>query len=226
VRDLRVQSALGLILALTGLGWLTLLLAEPLGLSFICSAEGLTASIAPWDVARGASLLCMWALMSATMMLPCANAEILTSSRSGLGRALLFGGGYLTIAASAGAIGGLVHWVLESTGLVEYNWLGAAALAMAAAIALMRTALPSRAKATSGSEPYARGLSHGRSHLGSIALMICLQFAGGASNLAWMAVLALWMLAGSLMPLSTRQTGLLSLALFAAAGLSVTGAFA
>jgi predicted metal-binding membrane protein len=136
----------------------------------------------------------MWGLMAATMMLPCAVHEICDAARHGWRSATLFALGCIApptlLAIAAGTL------------------LGPLAIGTPALLVIAGAALVAEA-----------GLARGPVGIGSAVAMLCLQLIGGAMDLGWMALVAVWMLVLALAParrLATAAAGavLLGLAAF------------
>lgn len=170
--------ALAAVTAATALGWATLLAIGPAGLEAICGAG---------SARLGATLI--WALMAATMMLPCAVHEIGDAAQRGWHAAATYALGCMAlptaIAVVAGALLAPVH-------------IGPSILLAIAGIALASEA---------AWEPSAGN------RFGSAIAMVCLQLIGGAMNLGWMALIAVWMLALALAPARRFATAAAAIAL-------------
>lgn len=144
-------------------------------------------------LAAGTAL--MWGLMAATMMLPCAVHEICDAAEDGWRPAAEYG----------------VRFIVPPT------LLAIAAGALLGPVAIGTPALLSIAGAALLAEAGWTGRSTGR--LSSAVAMLCLQLIGGAMDLGWMALIAVWMLALALAParrLAAAAAGvaLLGLAVF------------
>lgn len=138
----------------------------------------------------------MWGLMAVTMMLPCAIHEIGDAARHGWG------------AATAYALGCIALPVLLAVGAGAV--LGSVVIATPLLLAIAGAALAAEAC-------WSR-LADNR--LGSAVAMLCLQLVGGAMDLNWMALVAVWMLALALAPARRMVTAAAATALlgFAAFG--------
>lgn len=147
-------------------------------------------------LAMGTAL--MWGLMAATMMLPCAVHDICDAARDGWRPAMLFALGCIApptlLAVAAGAVLGPVA-------------IGTPVLLSIAGAALV-------AEAGWAARP--------NMHLGSAVAMLCLQLVGGAMDLSWMALVAVWMLALALAPARRPATAVAGVALH---GLAAFGSF-
>jgi predicted metal-binding membrane protein len=218
-RDAQMQMILfGIVLA-SALCWWLLVVTMPAEGAIVCGINGIGSSITAWSAGRIFGLLAMWGIMAPAMMLPAAAVAILQVSweqrgdRSAYAAAMSFAGGYLLIVLASGIIAALVQWVLESIGAVissttMANPLLSGLLFLAAGFyqlsPLKRVPAPlCRASASGNTGDHAainRGLRHGRSCFGCCAGMVCLQFAGGAMNIGWMAFLAAWMTAQAVLP--------------------------
>lgn len=138
----------------------------------------------------------MWGLMAATMMLPCAVHEIGDAARYGWRAATAYALGCVALptllAVGAGVVPG-------STVIATPLLLAVAGIALAAEAGWSRLA---------------------DNRFGSAVAMQCLQLAGGAMSLSWMALVAVWMLALALAPARRIVTAAAAAALlgFAAFG--------
>jgi predicted metal-binding membrane protein len=238
--DLKIRSVVGAIVLLTALGWYALLTSAPMALMYVCGAGGTGSLVPAWDLARAGALVAMWGAMSCVMMLPCATAHIVDVSwtlreRNGVFKAALsFSAGYLGVSMIAGVGGALAQWGLESAGamtdgsiitdrVLRGGLVAVAALLVASAILPRPAQVHGRCIALDDAAPLVLGLRHGWSRFGSCVAMICVQLAGGAMNVAWMAVLAAWMLAGSFLARGRLPSALAGVALFGIAGLVLSG---
>lgn len=218
----------GVVLA-SGVGWWVVVTIMPPQEMWICSAAGLL----PGSAMHGLSLAGMWFAMTLAMMLPSATSEILRVASAHHGSpvtstALPFGVGYLVVTLPLGLAAAGLQWMLESAGLLtgEGRLINPAVgalvlLAIGLCELLMLTGAQQRfcgnghlAKDTS---LLLRGLCYGRSMLPCCVAMIGLQFVGGAMNVAWMAVLTLWMFLEATLPWKRHMTAFAGVALLAAA---------
>jgi len=133
----------------------------------------------------------MWGLMAATMMLPCAVHEIGDAAHRGWRAATAYALGCIALPTVLAVTVGVL--------------LGSAVVATPVLLAIAGGALAAEA-----------GWSRlADNRVGSAVAMLCLQLAGGAMNLGWMALIAVWMLALSLAPARRIVT--------AAAGVALLG---
>lgn len=211
-RDLTIIA--GAVAIATAAGWTALVAWVPATLTFLCGPAGLYPLVAPWGPARLAGLLAMWSAMTALMMLPCLIAPLL-DERPAFSRPkpfLAFGAGYLGLLGLVGAGGGIMQWALESMGamndgsVIENPLLRIAMLAGAVLFFASGLVRARKCSTLATIPPFAAGLGHGQSRLAICAAMICLQLAGGAMDLAWAAILAVWMFADSLLPKERAAT--------------------
>ena len=154
----------------TMLAWAVLLAGVPSGVAWLCGADGLVSSVAPWDAGRLGMLTVMWAVMMAAMVLPCVMVGMVLGMRP-VGAAALA----LTPLAA------LLHWSLESTHLLGTSGIGAALVAAILFIELRKWTGP------------------GSAFLPALQ-MIALQLLVDPMSVGWMAVVLLWMLADLLWP--------------------------
>ena len=209
--DRKIHAVLGALALATTLGWLALCWLMPLAQAFIC---GPTPLIQPWDTGRATALILMWSLMSATMMLPCITAPLLAAIWPRrpmlLIPALGFTLGYFAITTLAATGGALLEWTLQSTGLMQAGTpshpLLTTTFLLAAMLAALASVLRPASERPQSTSAFTQGLHHGKTHSGALLAMVCLQFVGGTMNLSWMAVVTLWMLAGTTMPTALGRT--------------------
>ncbi len=227
-RDVQMQTILLGIAVTSAVCWWLLVVAMPADGAAICGANGVGSTVSAWSMARMLSLCAMWSIMAPAMMLPAATLAILLASWERRGNRMVyaiatsFAAGYLLIALPGSVLAALVQWVLESTGIVISTTAMAdpllSGLVLVAAglhqVSLLRSAVPQLCSISScgnidGHAAMNKGFEHGRSRFGCCIGMICLQFAGGAMNIGWMAFLAAWMTADALLPWK-RPVGLLA----------------
>ncbi|MGV1792695.1 copper chaperone [Rhizobium sp. A37_96] len=242
-RDARMQAILlGIALAST-LCWGLLATTMPMEGTLICDSNGIASTIPAWSAGRASGLLAMWGIMTPAMMLPGAAFAIMQAAwehrgdRKVYATATCFAAGYLLIVLTGGLLAALAQWALESTGTV-IGWttmadpLPSGLLLVAAGLhqlsPLRRTSKPLCGILAGGDDgdPVAivKGLRHGRSRFGCCAGMICLQFAGGAMNLGWMAFLTVWMSAEAVLPWKKHVAVLAGTTLLVAGGLCLGAA--
>jgi predicted metal-binding membrane protein len=142
----------------------------------------------------------MWGLMAATMMLPCAVHEICDAAQDGWRSATRFA----------------LRCIAPST------LLAVAAGAALGPAPIGTPALQSIAGLAFIAEAYWSARPTSLTRLGSAVAMICLQLIGGAMDLGWMALVAIWMLALALAPARRLVTAVAGTALL---GLAVFGNF-
>ncbi|GMR01869.1 MAG: hypothetical protein BMS9Abin20_0191 [Acidimicrobiia bacterium] len=175
---------------------------------------------AAWTPVQAALMVAMWAVMMAAMMLPSAVPMVLAYDRmnrgplnAGYGSTSLFVAGYVVVwGAFAVAAAGL-QWLLHSVALVDgkgvvtQGWFAGGLLIGAGIVqfspgkmrSLGACRTPMGFLMTSwrdGREGALRmGLHHGRLCFGCCWSLMILLFVLGVMNLAWVAVLAIFVLA-------------------------------
>lgn len=175
---------------------------------------------AAWTPVQAALMVAMWAVMMAAMMLPSAVPMVLAYDRmnrgsdsAGDGSTSIFTTGYIVVwGAFAVAAAGL-QWVLHSVALVDgmgvvtQAWFGGGLLIGAGIVqftpgkmrSLGACRTPMGFLMNSWREGRAgalrMGLHHGRLCLGCCWSLMILLFVLGVMNLAWVAVLAIFVLA-------------------------------
>ena len=201
-REPKVAIVVGAIACATGLGWLLMIGAEPLGLPSICGGAGFAAG---WDGTGFVGLSTRWLVMIMTMMLPCIAPTIVRVARAERDRygtltaAIAFTLGYCAVMV-APACGAALWHVLAGQETGQGGVATAALFGLASAFALLRLRFRRSgqlAARTETSFPMRFGLMQGVAGLSSTVSMICLQLAIGLENLAAMASLAIVMLAMS-----------------------------
>lgn len=190
----KIAVVISAIASTTGLGWLLMLGADPLGIASICR-NGFSAI--GWNGVLG--LIPQWQIMLMTMLLPCIAPAIVTIARAERQRygtltaAMAFTLGYgavMLIPAILGAI-------LQAMDL-QSDAIRAALLALATIIALDRLRRPRQQIAcATATDPLRIGLRHGLAGLPMATQMVCLQLVFGLDNLAAMIALAGAMIAFS-----------------------------
>ncbi|MDE1993800.1 MAG: DUF2182 domain-containing protein, partial [Rhizobiaceae bacterium] len=234
-RDTQMQAILLGIALVSALAWWALIVDMPMSAIMLCGNDGIGSSIPAWNLNRLMSLMGMWAAMTLAMMLPGATLAILRASwdrRSQAGAyatASSFAAGYLAIILPGSVLAAFAQWCLESTGAMAggatignslFSGLLLAAVGLYQVSPFKRSLTPSCYRDDCRGGTF-EGLRHGRACFGCCAGMICLQFAGGAMNLAWMAILALWMMAETALPWKRHVAVLSGLALLTAGGLTI-----
>ncbi|WP_372618992.1 DUF2182 domain-containing protein [Falsiroseomonas sp.] len=205
------------------LAWGYLLLGA--GMDMGSAMAGMTMPVA-WSPGHAALMVVMWVLMMLAMMLPSAAPMILlhgTVSRRrdperGGRRALLFAVAYAAVWGGFAIVATAAQWALEQAGVLtpamSVRTATAASLLFIAAgiyqftplkracLRHCRSPLEFLAAHWRGgaSGAFAMGVRHGAYCLGCCWAMMLLLFVGGVMNLAWIAGLALLVLAEKLMP--------------------------
>ena len=180
----------------------------------------------PWSPGHAALMALMWALMMLAMMLPGAAPVILlhaTLSRRGDPgrggrRALMFALGYAAVWGGFALSATAAQWALERAALLTPAMAlgsGIAANLLFVAVGIYQFTPLKRACLRHCRSPleflaahwrggslgaFAMGARHGAYCLGCCWAMMALLFAGGVMNLAWIAGLALLVLAEKLLP--------------------------
>jgi predicted metal-binding membrane protein len=231
------------------LAWGYLLLGAGMGME--PAMAGMTMPTA-WSPGYAALMVVMWALMMLAMMLPSAAPMILlhaTVSRrrdpeQGGRRALLFAVAYAAVWGGFALAATAVQWTLEKAGLLTptmaVSTATVASLLFVAAGVYQFTPLKRACLrhcrspleflaghwrgGTSGA--FAMGARHGAYCLGCCWAMMLLLFVGGVMNLAWIAGLALLVLAEKLLPVGRMVSWVLgaTLIIWGLAGLIVAAA--
>jgi predicted metal-binding membrane protein len=181
----------------------------------------------PWTLLTGVSLFVMWWIMMAAMMLPSAAPAVLLFAalerrrRRGAGiglAATAFAGGYLLTWALFSLAAVAVHWWLDSAGLLSPEM--ATTDAMIGGALLVATGLYELTPAKATCLTHCRsplewlgahwrpglsgalrmGIGHGLWCVGCCFMLMALLFYAGVMNLAWVAGLALYILAQKAAP--------------------------
>lgn len=180
---------------------------------------------AAWTPVQAALMALMWVVMMAAMMLPSAIPMVLAYDRMDLspagertGSTPLFITGYIVVWAAFGIGATFLQWVLHnitlvnSMGVVTQSWFAGALLVGAGAVQFSPTKIrnlgacrtPMGFLMTSWQEGEAgalrMGLHHGRLCLGCCWSLMVLLFVLGVMNLAWVIVLAVFVLAEKVAP--------------------------
>jgi predicted metal-binding membrane protein len=179
----------------------------------------------PWSVAELGAILAMWLVMMVAMMLPSAAPMLLLFAATQRGRAptgapatvVAFAAGYLLVwggfSVAAAALQALLQQsMLLSSTLAMTGWLAPAVLALAGLYQLtpLKHACLRRCRSPLGfllsrwrdgiAGALAMGVRHGAFCLGCCWALMALLFVGGVMNLAWIAVLALFVLGEKMLP--------------------------
>ncbi len=196
------------------------------GLPGAASAMAMPAP-APWTAAEFVAMLVMWAVMMVAMMLPSATPMILLHARVNRQRAAQgrpaqpawpFVGGYLLVWAGFSLIATLANWGLHAGGLMT-SMMGRTVPAVAGAaliaagvfqwtplkdVCLTHCRSPITFLAHAWREgrggALVMGLHHGAYCLGCCWLLMALLFVLGVMNLAWIAVLTVFVLLEKVVP--------------------------
>jgi len=215
----RAQGAVvaGLI-GFTAVSWLYLaLVATQMGDMSSVLSMPMTAA---WTPIQAAVMVTMWAVMMAAMMLPSAIPMVLAYDRMDRGSAVgkfgstaLFIGGYIVVWGVFAVAAAVLQWGLHTMalvngmGVVTQGWFAGGLLIGAGVVQLspwkMRSLgacrTPMGFLMTSWRDGRAgalrMGLHHGRLCLGCCWSLMILLFVLGVMNLAWVAVLAIFVLA-------------------------------
>ncbi|MFV2000061.1 MAG: DUF2182 domain-containing protein [Acidimicrobiia bacterium] len=174
---------------------------------------------AAWTPVQAGLMVAMWAVMMAAMMLPSAVPMVLAydrmdraSSGDGGGSTALFITGYIVVWGAFAAVAAGLQWMLHTValvngmGVVTQGWFAGGLLIGAGAVqfspgkmrSLAACRTPMGFLMTSWREGRAgalrMGLHHGRLCLGCCWSLMILLFVLGVMNLAWVAVLAIFVL--------------------------------
>ena len=223
---------LGCTLALLALAWLLLYrMAADMSAASTLMVQSMGEMNMPWTPVDALLMFAMWAVMMVAMMLPSALPMLLLYQQVARRRfepqqarlaVLLFGLGYLLVWSGFSLFATLLQWQLEQWRLLNAQmsssslWL-AAALLIGAGIyqwlpvkqaCLNRCAMPLRfildnwQAGIAGS--WRMGLAHGLFCLGCCWALMGLLFVGGVMNLAWVAMIGLYVLLEKLLPRQQR----------------------
>ncbi len=217
------RAAMAALAAVVILAWGYLLLAA--GMEMPATMAGMAMPMA-WSPGHAAMMALMWVLMMLAMMLPSAAPMILLHAtvarrrdpaRGGRG-AFLFALGYAAVWIGFALAATATQWALEGAAMLTPAMrLGSAVLASLLFIAVgiyqftplkqaclrhCRSPLEflSRHWRSGSGGAFLMGASHGTYCLGCCWAMMLLLFVGGVMNLAWIAGLALLVLAEKLSP--------------------------
>lgn len=171
----------------------------------------------PWSAAEFGAILAMWVVMMVAMMLPSAAPMLCLFAGTERGRrggtVTAFAGGYVIVwagfsVAAAALQARLQQAMLLSSDLATTStWLGAGLLALAGVYQLtpLKDACLFRCRSPLGfllsrwregiDGALLMGLRHGAYCLGCCWALMALLFVGGIMNLAWVAALAVFVLA-------------------------------
>ena len=209
------RIALGCVVALTGLGWLTLGLMSarmPSAWQMLCQPSGAGSLV---ELAPAAA---MWAAMVLAMMLPTAGPMILTyaeiadtAARKGepVVSPMVLSAGYALVWLGFALVAATGQWMLTSAGLPlgeDAAWLAAGTVFLGAGLyqfsALKQACLAVCQRpfpfffsnwTTEPAGVFRLGLRQGMLCLGCCWAMMSLMFVTGAMNVVWMAVLGVLM---------------------------------
>ena len=166
------------------------------------------------------ALVAMWAAMMAAMMVPAATPSTLLHARMSKSalRAVPYAAGYLGAWAAAGVAYALAHWTLQAAGLVGMGMrlvsTPVAGTALIVAGAYQWSPLKARCVARCRSPigfmmnawrdgtwgAFTMGLRYARWCVGCCGLLMTVLFVVGAMSFAWVAAIALYVLAERLLP--------------------------
>ncbi len=170
----------------------------------------------PWSAASLVAIAVMWLVMMVAMMLPSATPMLVlfagTQGGQSTAAVIAFAAGYLAVWAAFSVAATLVQAALQHAMLVSSSLattstrLGAALLALAGVYQLtpLKHACLTRCRSPLGfilsrwrdgaGGALAMGARHGAYCLGCCWALMALLFVGGVMNLAWVAVLAVFVL--------------------------------
>ncbi len=219
---------LALLAALIAASWLYLLHGAGVEMDKMDMGGGEIMLMAPtWTAGYAALVLFMWVVMMAAMMLPSAAPAILRvagptrepgGTAGGRVAALLFTCGYLMVWTGFSIAATLLQWGLDSAGFLSETMASrsrvAAALLLIAVGLYQLTPLkracllacractdapPGKASETAAGT-ISRGLRYGVSCLGCCGALMGLLLVVGVMNVAWMAAIAIVVLAEKVLP--------------------------
>ena len=218
--------------AVSAAAWAYLLFGSGLDMKRMgANAMGMMAMAPEWTAGYAALIFAMWAVMMAAMMLPSASPTILlvaalaqrgaTGPKAG---AALFAGGYLAVWIGFSLVATVLQWSLDRAGLLSPS-MAAASRALAGAVLLaagiyqwtpLKDACLRHCRSPIGflvahwrSDALgivSTGMRHGAYCLGCCWMLMALLFVGGLMNLAWVAALALFVLAEKAAPWGGRMS--------------------
>lgn len=221
------------------------ILAADMGTMEIGSAMGggmAMAQAKPWSILEFVLMFLMWAVMMVGMMLPSATPMILlygtvTRKQQAEGKPFvpvgLFASGYLIVWTAYSLIAAMLQWALEQTALLSQTmvsaspYLGGAILIAAGVYQLtpLKTAClkhcrtPFRFVAlhwrTGTLGTLVMGMHHGAFCVGCCWALMALLFVGGVMNLAWVAIIAGFVLLEKVLPAGQGMGRLTGAALMA-----------
>jgi len=197
------------------------------GMAGMEDMAGMAMRPAPWTLLTGVSMFLMWWIMMAAMMLPSAAPAVLLFAAlerrrrrgEGIGlAATAFAGGYLLTWALFSLAAVAVHWWLDSAGLLSPEM--ATTDAMIGGALLVAAGLYELTPAKAACLTHCRsplewlgahwrpglsgalrmGIGHGLWCVGCCFMLMALLFYAGVMNLAWVAALALYILAQKAAP--------------------------
>ena len=176
----------------------------------------------PWSPAEFGAIVAMWVVMMVAMMLPSAAPMLSLFAGTDRGRhpasVIAFAGGYVIVWAAYSVAAAALQALLQQRMLLSSDlaatstWLGAALLAVAGVYQLspLKDACLFRCRSPLGfllsrwrdgvAGAVGMGLRHGAYCLGCCWALMALLFVGGVMNLAWVAVLAVFVLAEKVLP--------------------------
>ena len=184
----------------------------------------------PWTLAHTAHIFAMWTAMMAAMMLPSSLPAVDRIMRGGgePAAAVFFSAGFLSVWVAVSFAATLVQRELEAhnllsdalslrsksvaaialvaIGLAQFGPVKQVCLGRCRALTARVSDYPRRNRAMFGV-----GLSYGVFCAGCCALMMGLLFVVGVMNVAWIAILTVWMLAEKALPVGAdlaRAAGL------------------
>jgi predicted metal-binding membrane protein len=171
----------------------------------------------PWSAAELGAIVAMWAVMMVAMMLPSAAPMLALFAGTARGRHTgtvgAFAAGYVIVWVAYSVAAAVLQALLQQRMLLSSDlattsaWLGAGLLALAGAYQLtpLKDACLFRCRSPLGfllsrwhdgvAGALVMGLRHGAYCLGCCWALMALLFVGGVMNLAWVAVLAIFVLA-------------------------------
>jgi len=237
------------LVCVVAIGWIYLLAGAGVGMDQVHMGGGEMTLMRPaWTPGHAALVFVMWAIMMVAIMLPSAAPTILQVAglahrrpgrARGVPRALFFTAGYLMVWTGFSFAATLLQWALDSAHLLSetmairsgvFAGLLVIAVALYQLTPLKQTSLR-RCRASVGclAEDQRgdvrgivwQGMRYGVSCLGCCSGLMCLAFVGGLMNVAWMVIIALWVLAEKTLPWGSRMARLTAAGLVAWGSISL-----
>ena len=233
----RRAIVLGALVAVVAASWAYLWLGAGIGMEVVDAGGTQTAAAPPaWSPPYALLVLVMWVVMMAAMMLPTAAPTVLLVAALAWerfgdtnlvpARAMLFAVGYLLTWCGFSLLATLLQWGLDEAGLLSDRMaLGNAILAGAVLVGAgvyqltpLKDACLRHCRSPTdflvrhwrrGALGAVRtGVRHGLFCLGCCWMLMALLFVGGGMNVAWIGVIALFVLLEKTVPWGARASRL------------------